>query len=141
MPIQDLHVRFKTPNWKWCEIANPDGKTKTGERCRFCREIKKRGEATRYTCLIYDKELLVEYGSVVRCGACSCFADFGPQEVIPPELDKKPKRAELSPGQLALKVIKQFKSTYRKYSKQYPSDIAIDVTADVLSQEWKCYWD
>ena len=134
MPVQDLHVRFKTPNWKWCEIANPDGKTKTGERCRFCKEIKNRGDATHYKCLIYDKDLMVEAGSVVKCGACLLFRTNFVEHT--PELSKK--RTACTAGQIAQKVIKQYSSMYKQMRREgYPADVAVDLTNDLLRQEWK----
>lgn len=58
MPKQRVTAEVITPDWKWCDLQNPyDKKYKTGERCRFCQETKRRGQGPRHFCLLFNVEL------------------------------------------------------------------------------------
>ena len=129
-------IDYWVPDWAWCEMPNPDGKTKTGDRCRFCQEIKKRGDATRYRCLIHNQDLLVRGGSVEKASSCLLWKTNQVSQE-PPAL-AKPKSTALSVGKCVIKSLKEFVKQYKSLRKEgYPEYLALDMALEVMTNQWK----
>lgn len=134
MTMHTTDLTYWTPNWAWCEIANPDGKTKTGDRCRFCQETKKRGDATRYRCLIHNEDLLVTGGSVKKCGACLLYKNYTVEQE-PPKIGKL---QDTPVAKCVKKSVKEFVSMYNQFRKDgYPEFMAIDLATEWIEDQWK----
>lgn len=81
MPKQKVTVEVVTPSWKWCNLqSSRNPKCKTDECCRFCREVKKRGDAPRYYCLLFNVELTAKSGSIEK--TCLCTSGWGKNRII-----------------------------------------------------------
>ena len=137
MTRQSVRINFSTPNWKWCEIENTGRGTKTGERCKFCQEIKKRGDATRYYCLVYDQDLRVQDGSVEKC--CPCMLELS-------ETVSHAAPRSSSPGPKSVnQVFKVVKKTLRDHKKMYmsmrkdgyPEHMAYEIATENIIESWE----
>ena len=134
---QSVGVTFYTPNWKWCEIENPGRGTKTGERCKFCQEVKHRGDATRYVCLIYDQDLAVKDGSVEKCCPCMLELTERIEHALPHPSGPSRKSAN--------EVFKVVKKTLRDHKKMfgsmrsngYPEQMAYELATENILESWE----
>lgn len=87
MPRQKIVVEVATPQWKWCELQSKAHRNmKTGERCRFCKEVKERGKNPRYFCLLFNVELN-QIGDAVE-KTCLCMTNWRHNEIL--DLDAEP---------------------------------------------------
>lgn len=136
MPKQTVNLSFSTPNWNWCEIRNPGRNTKSGERCKFCKEVKKRGDATRYYCLIYDLDLRVIDGSVAKCQRCvsaQMLCDNIDLEPVPEQKTGKASEAY----KIAKATLKEYQSTYKTLRKNgFPEYIAQNEASESVLKSW-----
>ena len=137
MTKQSVSITFYTPNWKWCEIENAGRGTKTGERCKFCQELKKRGDATRYYCLAYDQDLMVKDGSVEKC--CPCMLEL--REYVE-HAQPRPSGPTRKTGHEVFKILKK---TLRDHKKQfvamrksgYPEQVAYELATSNILDMWE----
>jgi len=135
MTKQQVNLTFYTPSWSWCEVRNPGRNTKTGERCKFCQEIKKRGDATRYHCLIYGGDLSVTDGSVRKCRACMCGGIVGTELIEPAPPQPTGKSSEVFKA--IRTTLRELKKEFNKLTKLgYPGYIAIEIAIDNILQTW-----
>ena len=136
MTRQQVNLTFSTPNWNWCEIRNAGRNTKSGERCKFCQEVKKRGDATRYFCLIYDTDLHVEDGSVAKCRLCKVASLISTDvDIEPVATNKTGKQGDAY--KVAKATLKEYKSTYKAMRKEgYPEYFACDATIEQVLKSW-----
>lgn len=134
MTWKKTNLKYWVPDWQWCEMPNPGNKTKTGERCRFCQEIKKRGDATRYHCLIHNTDLYVEAGSVVKDAACLLW-DTNQATHAAPEVAKA---KTPNVAKCVIKSLKEYVKLYKNLREEgYPEYIAIDLALEGMVNQWK----
>ena len=134
---QSVGITFYTPDWKWCEVRNPGRRTKSGDRCKFCQEVRQRGDATRYYCLVYDQDLMVKDGSVEKC--CPCMLEL--TERIEHAMPRPSGPARKS----ANEVFKVVKKTLRDHKKQfmsmrkdgYPEQLAYELATEQILEGWE----
>ncbi len=130
-------LSYWVPDWRWCELPNPGNKTKTGERCRFCQEIKKRGDATRYRCLIHNCDLYVSGGSVERSISCVIFKDNA-STIDPPELEKPKYMDGITASKIVKKSLKEVSTTYNALRKDgYPEKMSLELAIEEVLDQWK----
>ena len=136
MTKQQVNLTFYTPSWNWCEVRNPGRNTKSGERCRFCQEVKKRGDATRYVCVIYNTDLSVRDGSVRKCQRCLSMGSI---------VDTIHEPAPEVPTGKASDTYRVVKATLKEHNKEYktlrkngfPEYIAYDSATAAILDAWK----
>ncbi len=133
MSYKKTELEYWVPDWAWCEMPNPGGKTKTGERCRFCQETKKRGNATTYRCVIHNKDLLVTSGSVQKCGACLIFDENASKEEAP----EMGVLSETTPAKCVKKAIQDLEKRFDHYRKaKIPEDVAMELAKEDVLKQW-----
>lgn len=133
MTKQQVDLTFYTPSWNWCEVKNRGRRTKSGEQCKFCKEVKKRGAATMYYCLIYDENLSVIDGSVRKCAGCLNAGMFSTDKISEP-VPEAPTRKASEACKIAKAVINAHKKEYNALRKGgFPEFLAYDgASANVL---------
>ena len=133
---QSIGLTFYTPNWKWCEIENPGRNTKTGDRCKFCQEIKKRGDATRYYCLAYDQDLTVKSGSVEKC--CPCMLEMKQAiEHAMPRLSVPTRKSANEVFKIVKKTLRDHKQMFANMRKGgYPEKLAYELATENILESW-----
>ena len=135
MTTVNLKIRLEVPNWQWCECHGRGYNKKSGERCRFCQEVKRRGSASGYTCLLHDKALWVdEGGNVVKCSACSLWKDWDVDytQTMPEPEDNKSMKWVIQ------QTLKRFKKLYQGFRNEgYPEYLALDASSKQILEEWK----
>ena len=90
MPKQRVTVDVITPQWQWCDLQSKKRHgRKTGERCRFCHEMKKRGQNPRYFCLLFNVELTQKGDAVEK--TCLCMQNWKKNQLI--DLTVEPEKA------------------------------------------------
>ena len=136
---QSVSMAFYTPNWKWCEIENHGrGRgTKTGERCKFCQEVKKRGDATRYYCLIYDQDLMVKDGSVEKC--CPCMLELTERiEHGMPHSSGPSRKSANEVFKVVKKTLRDHKKLFGTMRKNgYPEQMAYELATEQIIDSWE----
>lgn len=137
MTKQQVDLTFYTPSWNWCEVKNPGRKTKSGERCKFCKEVKKRGEATMYYCLIYDEVLSVVDGSVRKSSPCLCAGTFSVDKVTEP-VPEPPTRKASEALRTAKSVLNAHKKEYNALRREgMPEFLAYDGATATVIGAWQ----
>lgn len=145
MTRQRVTVDVVTPQWQWCDLqsAKSPGK-KTGERCRFCHEMKKRGQNPRYFCLLFNIELTQKGDAVEK--TCLCMRKWKKNQIIDltaepskaevPEIEDKPDtRAIKLAVQAALKEQREYADTL--YKDGIPMEAADKIATKEVMRRWK----
>lgn len=70
MPKQRVTVEVVTPQWQYCDLPGKTSGKKSGERCRFCKTTKERGQGERHQCLLFNVELSVHADCVEKTPLC-----------------------------------------------------------------------
>ena len=149
MPKQRVTVDVLTPQWQWCDLQSKKrpGK-KTGERCRFCHEMKKRGQNPRYFCLLFNVELTQKGDAVEK--TCLCMQNWKKNQIIDltvepekadvPETEVEPKR---KPDVQAIKIAVQDALKEQReyadvlYQEGLPLETADKIATREIMKRWK----
>ena len=142
MPRQKIQVEVATPNWNYCELQNyKNRKCKTGERCRFCKEVKKRGHSPAFVCLLFNVTLDSEGGSVKK--TTLCMKNWSKNEIL--NLDEEPNSSAPQEDTVDIKAIRKAVKSSQKMQKKYavefikqglPISLAYDLANDQVLKDW-----
>ena len=146
MPKQRVTVEVYTPAWQWCDLPSTRQKgRKTGERCRFCKEIKRRGQNPRYMCLLFNVELK-QIGDAVE-KTCLCMRKWKKNDIVAidpdPTLASAPQPEnstfDLKDMRTAVQdaLVKQKKITQELIDGGIPADTASKIATKQVVEEWK----
>lgn len=146
MPKQRVTVEVYTPSWKWCDIQSYAQKgRKTSERCRFCKEVRKRGQNPRYFCLLFNVELK-QYGDAVE-KTCLCTRKWKKNDIV--ALDNEPTEGSVPKIEATQFDVKDLKTAVRDaLTKQkklaqelidggIPAETAAKLANKQVMEEWK----
>lgn len=142
MPKQRVTVDVKTPQWRWCDLRNPkDPKYKSGERCKFCREVKERGKCPRYFCLLFNVELSVKGDAVEK--TILCMQPWNKNNIIDASAEPQIESPMDMPDMKVIKkAVQDAIRKQRKVANQFikagiPAETAYNAASDSVLEDWK----
>lgn len=144
MPVQKVKVIVRTPDWRFCNCKGRKRGTKTTEKCRFCKEYKKRGQDLTYWCLLYDKPLSTSMGNVEK--TLECLGYLGnlrdidqtnsPMDNNTVDSTEVAAQAKLMKQVAARALRKQQKLANEFVKEGIPVDAAYDIATKQSIEEW-----